>query len=93
MARELAVLMARNMVSNRTAMQERHGGHLCIHVYRNRIHHVQSQYEGNLKREGRATYSLVTATGRHICMLPLSRVIVLAMTSRDHLSRLARRCD
>ena len=43
-AREHDVIMARNMMSNRTDMQDRYCGDCCD------IHPTQSQYKGNHKR-------------------------------------------
>ena len=71
--------MARNMMSNHTDMQDKY----CGHCYD--IHHIQSQYKGNLKRggaaEGRVTSFVVAAAGRRLCILDLNKVNVVAVTS------------
>ena len=72
-------VMARNMMSNHTDMQDKYCGP-C-----DDIHRSQSQYKGNHKRgaaaEGRATSVVVAANGRHLCILALNRVNVVAVTT------------
>jgi len=67
------------MMSNHTDMQDKY----CGHCYD--IHPIQSQYKGNHKRggaaEGRATSFVVAAAGRHLCILALNRVNVVAVTT------------
>ena len=49
------------------------------------IHPIQSEYKGNRKRggaaEGRVTSFVVAAAGRHLCILALNRVNVVALTT------------
>ena len=67
------------MMSNHTDMQDKYWGH-C-----NDIHPIQSQYKGNHKRggaaEGRATSFVVAAAGRHLCILALNKVNIVAVTA------------
>ena len=77
--------MARNMMSNHIDMQDKY----CGHCYD--IHPIQSPYEGNHKRcgaaEGRVTSFVVAtsfvgaAAGRHVCILTLNRVNIVAITT------------
>ena len=64
-AREHEALMARNMMSNHTDMQDKY----CGDCYD--IHPIKSQYKGNHKgggaAEGRVTSFVVAASGRHLC--------------------------
>ena len=66
-------------MSNDTDMYDKYCGHS------NDIHPIQSQYKGNHKRggaaEGRATSFVVAANGRHLCILALNRVNVVAVTT------------
>mgnify|MGYP001489336735 CR=1 FL=1 len=65
-AREHEVIMARNMMSNHTDMQDTYCG------YSNVTHPTQSQYKGKQKEVTRpyvpATSSVVAANGRHLCI-------------------------
>ena len=49
------------------------------------IYLIQSQYKGNRKRdgaaEGRVTSSVVSAKGRHLYILALNRVNIVAVTT------------
>ena len=49
------------------------------------IYRIQSRYKGNHKKggaaEGRATSLVVAAKGRHLCILALNRVNVVAVTT------------
>ena len=49
------------------------------------IYLIQSQYKGNHKRggaaEGRATSFVVAAKGRHLCILALNKVNIVAVTT------------
>ena len=69
--------MATNMMSNHTDMQDKYCGHS------NDIHPIQSQYKGNHRRggaaEGRVTSFVVAAAGRHLCILALNRVKIVAV--------------
>ena len=67
-AREHEVIMARNLMSNHTDMQDKYCGHS------NDIKPIQSQYKGNHRRGA-------AANGRHLCMLALNRVNVVAVTT------------
>ena len=62
-----------------TDMQDKFCGN-CYDIYL-----VQSQYKGNLKRggaaEGRVTSFVVAAKGRHLCMLALNKVNIVAITT------------
>ena len=66
-------------MSNHTDMQDKY----CGHCYD--IHRVQSQYKGNDKRggaaEGRVTSFVLTDAGRHLCILALNKVNILAVTT------------
>ena len=66
-------------MSNHTDMQDKY----CGDCYD--IHPIQSQYKGNHKRggaaEGRVTSFVVAAEGRHLCILALNRVNVVAVTT------------
>ena len=79
-AREREALMARNMMSNHTDMQDQY----CGDCYE--IHPIQSQYKGNQRRggaaEGRVTSFVVAAAGRHLCTVALNRVNIVAVTTR-----------
>ena len=67
-AREHEARLARNMMSNHTDMQDKY----CGHCYD--IHPILSQYKGNHKRGG-------AAEGRHLCILALNRVNIVAVTT------------
>ena len=62
-----------------TDMQDKYCGN-CYDIYL-----IQSQYKGNHKRggaaEGRATSFVVAAAGRHLCILALNRVNIVAVTT------------
>ena len=49
------------------------------------IHHIQSQYKEKHKRdgaaEGRATSFVVPAEGRHLCILALNEVDIVAVST------------
>ena len=79
MAREHEVIMARNMMSNHTDMQDKYCGHS------NNINPIQSQYKGNRRRgaaaEGRSTSFVVAAYCRHVSFLALNGVNVVAVTT------------
>ena len=49
------------------------------------IYIIQSQYKGNHKRggaaEGRVTSFVVAAEGRHLCILALNKVNIVAVTT------------
>ena len=66
-------------MSNHTDMQDKY----CCHCYD--IHTIQSQYEENHKRggaaEGRVTSFVVAAARRHLCILALNRVNMVAVTT------------
>ena len=70
--------MARNMMSNHTDMHDKY----CGDCYD--IHLIQSQYKGNHERggaaEGRATFFVVAAEGRHLCISALNTVNLVAVT-------------
>ena len=55
----------------------------CVDCYN--IYSIQSQYKGNHKRGaaagGRGTSFVVAANGRHLCILALNRVNVVAVTT------------
>ena len=72
-AKEYEDLMARNMMSNHTDMQDKYCGHS------NDIHPIQSQYKGNHKRggaaEGRATSFVVSF------VMALNRVNIVAVNA------------
>ena len=55
----------------------------CVDCYN--IYSIQSHYKGNHKRggaaEGRATSFVVAAAGRHLCILALNRVNIVAVTT------------
>ena len=86
-ARDHEVLMARNMMSNHTDMQDKY----CGDCYD--INPIQSQYKGEHKRggaaEGRATSFVVAAKGRHLC----SGFEKGEYRSSHHNTCLACRCD
>ena len=67
------------MMSNHTDMQDKY----CGECYD--IHPSLSQFKGNNKRRGaaesRATSFLVAAKGRHLCILALNRVNIVAVTT------------
>ena len=67
------------MMSNHTDMQDKY----CGDCYD--IDPIQSQYKGNHKRggaaENRATSFVVAAAGRHLCVLALNRVNIVAVTT------------
>ena len=71
--------MARNTMSNHTDMQDKYCGN-CYEILP-----IQSQYKGNHKRGGaavgRATSFVVTTNGRHLWILALNRVNVVAVTT------------
>ena len=60
-------MMARNMMSNHTDVQDKY----CGHCYD--FHPVQSQYKENYKRggaaKGRATSFVVATNSRNLCIL------------------------
>ena len=62
-----------------TVMQDKYCGD------RHDIYLIQSQYTGNHKREraakGRATSFVVAAKGRHLCILALDNVNIVAVTT------------
>ena len=62
-----------------TDMQDKYCGD-CYDIYP-----IQSQYKGNHKRgraaEGRVTSFVVAAAGRHLCILALNRVDIVAVTT------------
>ena len=66
-------------MSNHTDMQDKY----CGDCYG--IHPIQSQYKGNHKgggaAEGRVTSFVVAAAGRHLCILALNKVNVVAVTT------------
>ena len=66
-------------MSNHTDMQDKY----CGDCYD--IHRIQSQYKGTHKRggaaEGRATSFVVAAKGRHLCILALNKVNIVAVTT------------
>ena len=73
MAKEHEALMARNMMSNHTDMQDKYCG-VCYD-----IHHVQSQYKGNDKRGGATEGHVTSFVDRHFCILALYRVNIVAV--------------
>ena len=78
-AREHEALMARNMMSNHTDMQVNYSGD-CYDILP-----IQNQYKGNHKRdgdaEGRVPPFVVAAASRHLCILALNRVNIVAVTT------------
>ena len=60
-------------------MQDKYCGD-CYDIYL-----IQSQYKGNHKRdgaaEGRATSFVIAAKGRHLCILALNKVNIVAVTT------------
>ena len=66
-------------MSNHTDMQDKY----CVHCYA--IHTIQSQYTGNRKRggaaEGRVTSFVVATASRHLCILALNGVNIVAVTT------------
>ena len=73
------MIITRTMISNHTDMQDKY----CAHCYD--ILPIQSQYKGDHKRgeaaEGRATSFVVSAASRHLCVMALNRVNVVAATT------------
>ena len=65
------------MMSNHTDMQDKY----CGHCYD--IHPIQSQYKGNRRRggatEGRVISFVAVAASRHLCMLALNEVNIVAV--------------
>ena len=72
-------MMSRNMMSNHTDMQDKY----CGHCYD--IDPIRSQYKGNHKRGGgaedRVTSNVTAAASRHLCILALNRVKIVAVTT------------
>ena len=62
-----------------TDMQDKYSGN------RYDIYLIQCQYKGNHKRggaaEGRVTSFVVAAAGRHLCILALNKVNIVAVTT------------
>ena len=62
-----------------TDMQDKYCGN-CYDLYL-----IQTQYKGNHKKggaaEGRVTSFVVAAEGRHLCMLALNNVDIVAVTT------------
>ena len=62
-----------------TDMQDKYCGN-CYNIFL-----IQSQYKGHAKgggsAEGPATYYVVAAKGRHLCILALNRVNIVAITT------------
>ena len=78
MAHEVPI--ARNMMSNHTDMQDKY----CGDCYA--MHLIQSKYKGHHRRGGaaecRATSFVVAAKCRHLCILALNKVNIVAVTTR-----------
>ena len=64
--------MARNMMSNHTDMQEKYCGH---------VQYKKGNHKRGVTAEGRGTSFVVAANGRHLCILALNRVNVVAVTT------------